>query len=363
MSLNRVEDFSIADVGLVCRRGVYFFQIRVPDGLVPCGVMPPIRVRLGRLPRREAQRLALRLHVDAADAFAQRRWQMRQQNEQAESETGNVGSEQWIAGMQDMLAAGLARLQNPTPPFHPTPSDRRTQAAFQEILSIEHEIKKGPTCNPVIAERADLLRKDVWDRWRDGEGIAPAATDPLTQAISKLTDVADRQLSLLAPVASPTTIHQLAAAPAIEVDRSTASGEPRDPPSATLAQMVSTAPLFSQLVDEYLAMRASACAEPGAVSTHAAARGDLPRGHGRPPARSLHPERSPGLREPAPVPPRRIYAGGATARISAVTAALIASCVSRKGASVVQVAPTCTDTPAAMSASCASRTKCASAAL
>lgn len=252
---------------LVCRRGVYFFQIRVPDGLVPCGVMPPIRVRLGRLPRREAQRLALRLHVDAADAFAQRRWQMRQQNEQAESETGNVGSEQWIAGMQDMLAAGLARLQNPTPPFHPTPSDRRTQAAFQEILSIEHQIKKGPTCNPVIAERADLLRKDVWDRWRDGEGIAPAATDPLTQAISKLTDVADRQLSLLAPVASPTTIHQLAAAPALEVDRSTASEEPRDPPSATLAQMVSTAPLFSQLVDEYLAMRASACAEPGAVST------------------------------------------------------------------------------------------------
>jgi len=105
------------------------------------------------------------------------------------------------------------------------------------------------------------------NRWRDGEGIAPAATDPLTQAISKLTDVADRQLSLLAPVASPTTIHQLAAAPALEVDRSTASGEPRDPPSATLAQMVSTAPLFSQLVDEYLAMRASACAEPGAVST------------------------------------------------------------------------------------------------
>ena len=87
------------------------------------------------------------------------------------------------------------------------------------------------------------------NRWCDGEGIAPAATDPLTQAISKLTDVADRQLSLLAPVASPTTIHQLAAAPALEVDRSTASGEPRDPPSATLAQMVSTAPLFSQLVD------------------------------------------------------------------------------------------------------------------
>jgi hypothetical protein len=40
---------------LVCRRGVYFFQIRVPDALVPCRVVPPIRVRLGRLPRREAQ--------------------------------------------------------------------------------------------------------------------------------------------------------------------------------------------------------------------------------------------------------------------------------------------------------------------
>jgi hypothetical protein len=137
-----------------------------------------------------------------------------QQSEQTESEAGNVGSEEWIAGMHDMLAAGLARLQNP-PPFHPTPSDRRTQAALQEILSIEGEIKKGPAGNPLVAERADLLRKDVWDRWRAGEGIAAAAPDPLTQAISKLTDVADRQLSLMASVASPTTIHQPAAAPAL----------------------------------------------------------------------------------------------------------------------------------------------------
>jgi hypothetical protein len=202
--------------------------------------MFPLRVRLGRLPRREAQRLALRLHLDAEDAFTQRRRQM-QQSEQTESEAGNVGSEEWIAGMHDMLAAGLARLQNP-PPFHPTPSDRRTQAALQEILSIEGEIKKGPAGNPLVAERADLLRKDVWDRWRAGEGIAAAAPDPLTQAISKLTDVADRQLSLMASVASPTTIHQPAAAPALGVDRSTASGEPRDPPGATLAQVVSTAP-------------------------------------------------------------------------------------------------------------------------
>ena len=58
---------------LVCRRGVYFFQIRVPDGLVPCRVgMSPVRVRLGRLARRQAQRQAARLGLMAQATFE--RW-------------------------------------------------------------------------------------------------------------------------------------------------------------------------------------------------------------------------------------------------------------------------------------------------
>lgn len=55
---------------LVRRRGVHYFQVRPPKGLVACqGVLPPMRVRLGVLPRRDAQRRALTLGALAHDVF------------------------------------------------------------------------------------------------------------------------------------------------------------------------------------------------------------------------------------------------------------------------------------------------------
>src|SRR5207237_472810 len=45
---------------------------------------------------------------------------------------------------------------------------------------------------------------DIWDRWRAGEGLPPLTT-PLTDAIGKLAEVADRQLTLLQQA---TTVHQ-----------------------------------------------------------------------------------------------------------------------------------------------------------
>jgi hypothetical protein len=44
---------------------------------------------------------------------------------------------------------------------------------------------------------------DIWDRWRASEGLSPLAA-PLTDAIGKLAEVADRQLALLQQA---TTIH------------------------------------------------------------------------------------------------------------------------------------------------------------
>src|SRR3984893_11088049 len=54
---------------LVCRRSVYFFQYRLRKDLEPClGVRPPVRVRLGEITRREAQRRAAMLGISVQSA-------------------------------------------------------------------------------------------------------------------------------------------------------------------------------------------------------------------------------------------------------------------------------------------------------
>jgi hypothetical protein len=50
-----------------------FFQIRVPKVLVACRDAPPLRIRLGVVPRREARRLAEELAVMARRLFAERK--------------------------------------------------------------------------------------------------------------------------------------------------------------------------------------------------------------------------------------------------------------------------------------------------
>ena len=68
----------------------------------------------------------------------------------------------------------------------------RDLAAIQEAVLVEQEVSKGDAGHPTVTGRADLLRNDIWDRWRAGEGLPPLTT-PLTDAIGKLAEVADRQ--------------------------------------------------------------------------------------------------------------------------------------------------------------------------
>lgn len=94
------------------------------------------------------------------------------------------------------LREAVARLQNPL--FEKTtPAILRWRAAFQESVRVVQEVRKGEVGNPTVIARADLLQQDIWNRWRAGEGIAPTSPDPLTHAITKLADVADRQLKLM----------------------------------------------------------------------------------------------------------------------------------------------------------------------
>jgi hypothetical protein len=50
----------------------------------------------------------------------------------------------------------------------------RDIASIQEAVLIEKEGSKGEAGNPTVVARANLLREDVWNRWRAGQGLAPA---------------------------------------------------------------------------------------------------------------------------------------------------------------------------------------------
>jgi hypothetical protein len=104
---------------LVRREFTYFFQIRRPVSLAPCGgAGPPIRVRLGVLPRQEAQRRASWLGAPAQARF--KRWRY-QAAPQADGDfpcsdvgfpKGN-GPEEFLANMLTFLEDAAAKIANP----------------------------------------------------------------------------------------------------------------------------------------------------------------------------------------------------------------------------------------------------------
>lgn len=176
---------------------------------------------------------------------------------------GNTPDEA-LPSMMEFIREAAEKIARPPapPPFEP--KVLRDIAAIQEAVGIEKEVRKGADGNSTVVSRADLLRRDVWDRWRAGQGLAPVHA-PLTEAIGKLADIADRQLALLEH-SKADTIHRPIPN---EADRSEVNVR-RDPPIASSQQpaaAVSSAPLFSQIEDEYVAIRQGAGASDGAIST------------------------------------------------------------------------------------------------
>ena len=101
-----------------------------------------------------------------------------------------------FANMMAYLRDAAAKLDQPPPPPSFEPANLRNIAAFREAVVIEQEVRKGTAGHPTVVARADLLRRDVWDRWRAGQGSGPVNT-PLSEAIGKLAAAADRQLQLI----------------------------------------------------------------------------------------------------------------------------------------------------------------------
>jgi hypothetical protein len=225
-------------------------------------------VRLGVLSKRDARRRAAWLGTLAQAAFGQWRHHVESvgYSEFPRSDVGfptGDSPEEFLANMVTFLKEGAAKLETPAPAL--SPGAMRDFAAIQEAVVIEQEVRKGDAGHPTVTSRADLLRQDVWDRWRAGQGLTPIHA-PLTDAIGKLTEVADRQLAMLERSVSSPAIHR-PAPDSSPVDRPNPVDR-RDPPRLARPDVsASTAPLFSQLEDEYVALREDAGAADGTIST------------------------------------------------------------------------------------------------
>jgi hypothetical protein len=153
------------------------------------------------LPHREARRRASWLRALAQTGFSH--WRCGVNNHAEEgypcSDVGfpKGGSpEEFLANMLAFLENAAAKIANPPPWPDFSPEALRDIASIQEAVLIEKEVRKGDAGNPTVVARTNLLRQDVWNRWRAGAGLAHGS-EPLSGVLGKLTEVADRQLAIL----------------------------------------------------------------------------------------------------------------------------------------------------------------------
>ncbi|MBF9235113.1 hypothetical protein [Microvirga alba] len=182
----------------------YLFQIRIPTALAQNRRIPPFRIGLGPISKRAAQQRADQLAVLARQAFAHAQARMMQIDGQM---LGGItplfqgdSLDEVLAEMRGFIRAAALLLDEP----EPLPGPRRVAdlAALKGVVTLERELRKDSAAAPLIADNADMLRA----RYHHDLGGVPASL-------------------------------------------------PRSAPLAVPAQPVSTKPLFSQVADEYIAMR------------------------------------------------------------------------------------------------------------
>ncbi|MGY4499452.1 integrase [Bradyrhizobium sp. GM24.11] len=168
--------------------------------------------------------------------------------------------EEFLANMLTFLESAAAKIANPPPWPDFSPDALRDIASIQEAVLIEKEVSKGDAGNPTVAARADLLRQDVWNRWRAGAGIASGG-EPLSDVLGKLTEVADRQLAILEQTSAASTSRSARS----RDFRPTKPEQSRTDVTPNLE--TSSAPKFSELEDQYFELRKAGGASESAIST------------------------------------------------------------------------------------------------
>jgi hypothetical protein len=135
------------------RDGVHWiFQLRVPATLAGGRKSPPIlRVRLGVLTRSQARRKAEALASLARRVFEQEELRMR-----TGDADGNVGSEEWLAAMREIIGYGLLKVEHITPKAHPLQEAKFE--AYRGLGRILDELLKGDDANQLVVSHQDRLR-------------------------------------------------------------------------------------------------------------------------------------------------------------------------------------------------------------
>jgi hypothetical protein len=144
------------------------------------------------LPKREAQRRAAWLGTLAQAGFGEWRRHLEgfAYSGFPHSDVGfpkGDSPDEFLANMMTFLQEAATRFENPAPLPVFSPAAMRDLAAIQDAVLVEQEVRKGDAGHPTVTARADLLRKDIWNRWRAGEGLPPLS-EPLTDAIGKLAE-------------------------------------------------------------------------------------------------------------------------------------------------------------------------------
>lgn len=173
--------------------------------------------------------------------------------------------EEFLTNMLAFLENAAAKIAYPAPWPDFSPDVLRDIASIQEGVLIEKEVNKGEAGNPTVVARVDLLRQDVWSRWRAGAGLLPAG-DPLSDVLGKLTEVADRQLAILERTSAGPTGPSAAR---FEHRPVKPPNQPREQPQRDVPLNVETpsAPTFGVLEDEYFELRRAGGASESAIST------------------------------------------------------------------------------------------------
>ena len=255
---------------LVRRDDSYFFQVRIPKGLVGCARIPPLRVKLGHCPRRTAQAMAEGMARAAKDTFETLKMLTRSYEFRAEGPLGfDPGSnpEEFHNNMMLFLERALAVVSRPP---KVTARDHRTAAMWKDLFELQQEIDKGDAGSALAQTYATTLRQEIMRRWRISQGYQDEHEEAAEAPAIRPASAIDAPLlpSWKPPASLPR--NRIEPAKAEEPLSEKPAPWPQAPAPAEATATTPTAPgalLFSQAAEQYLQWRQGAGADRGAIST------------------------------------------------------------------------------------------------
>jgi hypothetical protein len=172
---------------LVRRDEVYFFQVRLPKALARSARIPPLRIKLGTRPRREAQAMAEGMARAAKGVFETLTMLTRGDAFEAVGPLGfepGTSPEEFRANMLSFLERASAIVsQRPKV----TARDLRNAAMWHDLFALQREIDKGVEGSLLVQTYATTLRQEIMRRWRISQGYNDDGERDFTETAAQPT--------------------------------------------------------------------------------------------------------------------------------------------------------------------------------